>query len=104
MVKIHVCDHGTWNPMSAPAFHVCGPVGKNAIICRISAKSPKPEKSPFGSAALVVLSRYGRVDAFWAESATHDIAAGTLIVSEAGSQISVFAAATLAEAGDACQQ
>lgn len=91
--KIHVCDHGTLAESHVSTGFSCLRAGwKNhnnlPYFCEIAKEAREVRR--YGSAALdMCFVAKGRVDAFWELNLQlYDIAAGVLIVSEAGGQVS----------------
>ncbi len=91
--KIQVCDHGALSESHVGTGFSCLRAGwKNhnnlPYFCEIAKEAREVRR--FGSAALdLCFVASGRLDAFWELNLQpYDIAAGTLIVSEAGGQIS----------------
>jgi len=91
--KIQVCDHGSLAESQVSTGFSCLRAGwkkRNNLsyFCEIAKEAREVRR--FGSAALdLCFVAAGRLDAFWELNLQlYDIAAGTLIVSEAGGQIS----------------
>jgi myo-inositol-1(or 4)-monophosphatase len=91
--RVHVCDHGTLVESHVSTGFSCLRAGwekRNNLpyFCAIAKEAREVRR--YGSAAMdLCLLAAGRVDAFWELNLQlYDIAAGTLIVSEAGGQIS----------------